>query len=170
MVASDVRGKGVTDRQLFERQGKGALMLMPFQPYRDLDRLAEEMSSQHRARLVPVDAYRRGNDLKVELDLPGADPGSIELTVENDVLSVKATRTSFRDKTDEVQIEERGHGQFGRQLFLGESLDRGHITAIYHDGVLTVTIPVAEQAKPHKIEVTHVGSVAQAVEAASIPT
>ena len=144
-------------------------MLMPFQPYRDLDWRAEEMSSQRRARPVPVDVYRRGNDLKVELDLPGADPGSIELTVENDLLSVKATRTSFRDKTGEVEVEERGHGQFGRQLFLGESLDRDHITAIYQDGVLTITIPVAEQAKPKKVEVTHIGSVAQAVEAATVP-
>ena len=76
-------------------------------------------------------------------------------------------RTSFRDKTDEIQVEERGYGQFGRQLFLGKSLDRDHIGAIYRDGVLTVTIPVAEKAKPHKIEVTHVGSGAQAAEAAS---
>jgi len=142
-------------------------MLMPFQPFRDLDRRAEEMVSQRRARPVAVDAYRRGDELKVEVDLPGADPGSIELTVENDLLSVKATRTAFWDKTDEIQVEERAYGQFGRQLFLGKSLDLGHIGAIYHDGVLTVTIPVAEQAKPHKIEVTHVGSVAQAVEAAS---
>ena len=141
-------------------------MLMPFQPYRDLGR-AEEMVGQRPGRPVAVDAYRRGDELKVDLDLPGADPGSIELTVENDLLSVKATRTAFWDKTDEVQVEERAYGQFGRQLFLGKSLDLGHITAIYHDGVLTVTIPVAEQAKPHKIEVTHVGSVAQAVEAAS---
>ncbi len=66
-----------------------------------------------------------------------------------------------------MQLAERGYGQFGRQLFLGESLDRDHITATYHDGVLTVTIPVAAQAKPRKIEVTLVGSVAQAVEAAS---
>ena len=58
------------------------------------------------------------------------------------------------------------YGQFGRQLFLGESLDRDHISTIYHDGVLTVTIPLAAQAKPHKIEVTHVGCVAQALEAA----
>ena len=141
-------------------------MLMPFQPYRDLGP-AEEMASQRRPRPVAVDAYRRGDELKVELDLPGADPGSIELTVENGLLSVKATRTAFWDKTDEVQVEERAYGQFGRQLFLGKSLDLDHITAIYHDGVLTVTIPVAEQAKPHKVEVTHVGSVAQAVEAAS---
>ena len=158
--------KTVTDRQLFERRLKDPPMLMPFQPYRDLGP-AEEMASRRRARPVPVDAYRRGDELKAELDLPGADPGSIELTVENDLLSVKATRTAFWDKTDEVQVEERAYGQFGRQLFLGKGLDLKHITAIYHDGVLTVTIPVAEQAKPHKIEVTHVGSVAQAVEAAS---
>jgi len=143
-------------------------MLMRFEPYRDLDRVTEEMVNQKRAHPVPVDAYRRGDELKIHLDLPGADPGSIELTVENDVLSVRATRTSFREKTDEVQVEERGHGQFGRQLFLGESLDREHISAVYHDGVLTVTIPVAVQAKPHKIEVVHVGSVAQAVEAAAV--
>jgi len=125
------------------------------------------MLSERRPRPVPVDAYRRGNELKAEFDLPGADPGSIELTVENDVLTVGAKRTAFREETDQVQMAERGYGQFGRQLFLGESLDRDHITAIYHDGVLTVTIPLAAQAKPHKIEVTHVGSVAQALEAAS---
>jgi HSP20 family protein len=81
---------------------------------------------------------------------------------------VRATRTSHEEEGDEVQMAERGHGQFGRQLFLGESLDRDHISAIYHDGVLTITIPVVEQAKPRKVEITHVGSVAQAVEAASV--
>jgi HSP20 family protein len=158
----------IVDRRLFERQGKDVTMLMRFEPFGGFDRVTEEMLSEHRARKVPVDAYRRGNELNVELDLPGADPGSIELSVDNDVLSVQATRTALRDGSDEVEIAERGHGQFGRRLFLGESLDRDHITAIYHDGVLTVTIPVAQQAKPRKIEVTHVGSVAQAVEAASI--
>jgi HSP20 family protein len=74
----------------------------------------------------------------------------------------------LRDETDEVEIAERGHGQFGRQLFLGQGLDRDHITAVYHDGVLTLTVPVAQQAKAYSIEVTHVGSVAQAVEAAPI--
>ena len=145
-------------------------MLMRFEPFGGLDRATEEMLSERRARKVPVDAYRRGHELKVELDLPGADPGSIELTVENDVLTVRASRTLLRDETDEVEIAERGHGEFGRQLFLGESLDRDRITAVYHDGVLTVTIPVAEQAKPRKIEVTHVGSVAQALKAASTIT
>jgi HSP20 family protein len=99
--------------------------------------------SEGRARPAPVDAYRQGNEFKIELDLPGADPGSIDLTVEKDVLTVRGSRTVLWDKTAEVLLGERGHGQFGRQLFLGEGLDRDQITAIYHDGVLIVTIPVA---------------------------
>jgi HSP20 family protein len=140
---------------------------MRYEPFGEFDRLTEELASARRARQIPVDAYRRGNQFKVHLDLPGADPGSIELTVENDVLTVRATRTWTRAEGDQVQVTERAQGEFQRQLFLGESLDRDHITAAYEDGVLTVTIPVAEQAKPQKVEVIHVGSVAPAVEAAS---
>ena len=145
-------------------------MLMRFEPFREFDRITEELLSERRVRQVPVDAYRRGNELKVNLDLPRADPGSIELTVERDVLTVRATRTWQLDEGDEIQVAERAHGQFSRQLFLGESLDRDNISALYHDGVLTITIPVAEQAKPHKVEITHVGSVAEAVAAASVST
>jgi HSP20 family protein len=142
-------------------------MLMRFEPYRDFDRITEELLSERRVRQVPVDAYRRGNEFKVDLDLPGADPGSIDLTVEKDVLTVRATRTWLRTEDEQVQVAERVHGEFTRQLFLGESLDRDNLTAIYHDGVLTITIPVVEQAKPHKVEITHIGSVAEAVVAAS---
>jgi HSP20 family protein len=142
-------------------------MLLRYEPFREFDRLTEELANERRARQIPVDAYRRGNDFKVHLDLPGADPGSIELTVENDVLTVRATRTWVRAEGDQIQATERAQGEFQRQLFLGESLDRDHITAAYEDGVLTVTIPVAEQAKPQKVEIIHVGSVAPAVEAAS---
>ncbi len=143
-------------------------MLMRFEPFREFDRITEELLSERRVRQVPVDAYRRGNEFKVHFDLPGADPGSIDLTVEKDVLTVRATRTWLREEGDEPVVAERGHGELSRQLFLGESLDRDHISAIYLDGVLTITIPVAEQAKPRKVEITHVGSVAQAVEAATI--
>ena len=143
-------------------------MLMRFEPFREFDRITEEMLADRRVRQVPVDAYRRGDEFKVNIDLPGADPGSIELTVERDVLTVRAMRTPLTTEGDDVLVAERGHGQFSRQLFLGESLDRDHISAIYHDGVLTITIPVAEQAKPHKVEITHVGSVAAAVEAATV--
>ena len=100
-------------------------MLMRFEPFREFDRITEELLGERRVRQVPVDAYRRGNEFKVDLDLPGADPGSIELTVETDVLTVRATRTSLRAEGDEIQVAERAHGEFSRQLFLGESLDRG---------------------------------------------
>jgi HSP20 family protein len=143
-------------------------MLMRLEPFREFDRITEAMVAERRVRQAPVDAYRRGDEIKIELDLPGADPGSIELTVEKDVLTVQATRTPPHVEGHEILVAERGHGQFSRQLFLGQSLDRERIGAVYHDGVLTITIPVAEQAKPRKVEITHVGSVAQAVEAATV--
>ncbi len=143
-------------------------MLMRFEPFREFDRITEELLRESRARQVPVDAYRRGNEFKVHLDLPGADPDSIELTVERDVLSVRAARSWTRGEDDQIQITERPQGEFGRQLFLGESLDRDHITATYQDGVLTVTIPVTEQAKPRKVEVAHAPGMVQAVEAAAV--
>jgi HSP20 family protein len=143
-------------------------MLMRFEPFREFDRPSEDLLADNRLHHVPVDAYRRGNDFKVDLDLPGADPGSIDLTVQADLLTVRATRSSHEAEGDEVQVAERGHGQFGRQLFLGESLDREHIAANYHDGVLTITIPVAEQVKPHKVEITHMGNVPGPVEASTV--
>jgi len=129
-------------------------MLMRFEPFREFDRITEELLTAGRARQIPVDAYRRGDEFKVHLDMPGVDTASIELTVEKDVLSVRATRTWAPFEGDEIQVTERAQGEFGRQLFLGESLDRDHVAAVYEDGVLTITIPVAEQAKPRKVAVT----------------
>jgi HSP20 family protein len=142
-------------------------MLIRFEPFQMFDQGTEELPNRSRARLLPVDAYRRGNEFKIHLDLPGADPGSVELTVEKDVLTVRATRTWTPDEDDQVQITERAQGEFVRQLFLGESLDRDHIAAVYEDGVLTITIPVAEQAKPIKVEITHAPVVVKAIDAAS---
>ena len=142
-------------------------MLMRFEPFRTFDRVAEELPSAGRGRLIPVDAYRRGDEFKVHLDLPGVDPSSIELTVEKDVLSVRATRTWAPAEDDQLQITERPQGEFSRQLLLGEGLDRDHVAATYEDGVLTITIPVVEQAKPRKVEVTHAGGAAQALKAAA---
>jgi len=141
-------------------------MLMRFEPFREFDRITEELLTAGRARQIPVDAYRRGDEFKVHLDMPGVDTASIELTVEKDVLSVRATRTWAPFEGDEIQVTERAQGEFGRQLFLGESLDRDHVAAVYENGVLTITIPVAEQAKPRKVEITHAGGGVQAVEAA----
>jgi len=142
-------------------------MLMRFEPFREFDRITDELLSAARARPIPVDAYRRGDEFKIHLDMPGVDPSSIEVTVEKDVLSVRATRTWAPVEGDDIQVTERAQGEFGRQLFLGESLDRDHVAAVYEDGVLTITIPVAEQAKPHKVEITHAGGGVQAVKAAA---
>jgi len=133
-------------------------MLMRFEPFREFDRMAEEMRGERRIRQIPVDAYRRGNEFKVHLDVPGVDPDSIELTVEKDVLTVRASRSWLPAEGDQIQVTERAQGEFSRQLFLGESLDREHITATCEDGVLTITIPVAEQAKPRKVQVSAEGS------------
>lgn len=132
-------------------------------PFDEFDRITEALRSQARVRQIPVDAYRRGSEFKAHLDLPGMDPGSIELTVEADVLTVRATRNWIRAEDDQVQVMERAQGEFGRQLFLGEWLNRDDITAAYENGVLTITLPVAEQAKPRKIEVTQIEGVEQAV-------
>src|SRR5271166_4673862 len=101
---SDVRGTAVPDLRLFERQRKGSTMLMRFEPFREFDRITEEMMAERRVRQLPVDAYRRGDEFKVHLDIPGADPGSIELTVERDVLTVRATRTPSTAAGDEIQM------------------------------------------------------------------
>jgi len=143
-------------------------MLMRFEPFRESDRIAEELLHGHRARQIAVDAYRRGDEFKVHFDLPGVDPNLIDLSVEKDVLTVHATRTWTRAEGDQIQMTERAQGEFSRQLFLGESLDRDQIAATYDDGVLTLTIPVAEQAKPRKVEITHGTGAAQAVEPASV--
>jgi HSP20 family protein len=144
-------------------------MLMRMETFPAYDRLAEELLSQRRAKQIPVDAYRQGNEFKVLLDLPGVDPSSIELTVEKDILDVRATRDWVQVEGDQIQMTERPHGEFRRQLFLGESLDREHITATYENGVLTATIPVAEQAKPRKVEITNAEGELLALAATTVP-
>jgi HSP20 family protein len=143
-------------------------MLMRFEPFRELDRLTQELLNERRARPIPVDAYRRGDEFKLLLDLPGADPRFIDVTVDKDVLTVRATRAWVPAEEDQIQMTERPQGDFSRQLFLGESLDVDHLTASYDNGVLTLTIPVAEQAKPRKVEIGRAGDEVPAVTAASI--
>ena len=106
-------------------------------------------------RRIPIDAYRRNDEFTVLFDLPGVDARFIELTVEKDLLTVRATRGWVRAEGDQIQIAERAQGEFSRQLFIGEGLDRDHISASYENGVLTLTIPVADEAKPRKVEIAH---------------
>ena len=114
---------------------------------------------------MPMDAYRRGDRFVVHFDLPGVDPDKIELTIEKNVLTVSAERRWERQEDDEPVAAERLQGSFTRQLFLGETLDPDHVEARYEHGVLTLTIPVAEAAKPRKVTVTAGDSKAAAIEA-----
>lgn len=146
-------------------------MLMRFDPFREFDRLTELQNRSLPSSMLAMDAYRKGHDFVVSLDLPGADPASIDLSVEKNVLTVKAERTAVpREQIDEVIVTERRYGSFTRQLFLGESLDTEHIKAAYDNGVLTVTIPVAEKAKPRQIQIDNVSSAPAAVDAKSTDT
>jgi HSP20 family protein len=104
-----------------------------------------------------MDAYRRGDRFFVHLDLPGVDPDSIELTCEQNVLTVRAERRFEREEADELIISERPQGVFSRQLFLSDALDSDAIEANYDAGVLTLELPVAEQAKPRAIEIGRSG-------------
>jgi HSP20 family protein len=130
-------------------------MLMRFDPFREIDRMAEQVDQVVRrgSSVMPMDAVRRGDQVLVNFDLPGVDPDSIDLTVERDVLAVAATRRVERSEGDEVLASERPQGTFTRRVLLGESLDTSRLEATYDQGVLTITIPVAEQAQPRKIAV-----------------
>jgi HSP20 family protein len=141
-------------------------MLMRFDPFRELDRLVQQ-SGGVRESVMPMEAYRRGDRFVIQFDLPGVDPSSIDLTVEKNVLTVRAERNWQRDEGDEVVVTERSQGTFTRQLFLGEELDTEHIEATYDNGVLTVVVPVAEQAKPRKVPIANTSGTAEAIPATS---
>ncbi|HUP75152.1 MAG TPA: Hsp20/alpha crystallin family protein [Acidimicrobiales bacterium] len=126
----------------------------------------QALGTDSRPAAMPMDAYRHGDQFVVHFDLPGVDPSSIELTVEKNVLTVSAERRG-ESQDQEFIANERPQGTFSRQLFLGDTLDADRVEANYDRGVLTVTIPVAEQAKPRKIEITSGDQHAQAIEANS---
>ena len=128
-------------------------MLLRFDPFAELDRMTRDMAPAGRRSMMPVDAYRLGDRFYLHFDLPGVDPDSIDITVEKNNLIVTAERNWSTDEEAVLVINERPQGSFSRQFFLGEALDADHIEAGYDHGVLTVTIPVAEQAKPRKITV-----------------
>lgn len=128
-------------------------MLMRFDPFRELDRIAQPTGGPARPSLMPLDAFRHGDHFIVNFDLPGIDPDSVDLTVEKNVLSVSAERSWAPADGDEVLVAERPQGRYTRQLFLGDTLSTDGIEAHYDRGVLTVTIPIAESAKPRKVEV-----------------
>jgi HSP20 family protein len=142
-------------------------MLMRFDPFREFDRLTEQLWGGLNRPAMPMDAYRQGDRFVVHFDLPGVDRDSIEVTVEQNVLNVSAQRAWQPGEDLEVVASERPHGRFSRQLFLGEGLDTDHIEAHYNEGVLTITAPAAEQARARRVEITSGAATDRAIGASS---
>jgi len=129
------------------------MLLRTADPFRDFDRLAQQLlGTNSRPAVMAMDAWREGDTFILEFDLPGAARDSIDLDIERNVLTVRAER-STRTTDWERLASERPTGQFSRQLVLGDNLDLERIEASYTDGVLRLAIPVAEKAKPRKIEI-----------------
>lgn len=142
-------------------------MLLRSDPFREFDRLAQSaLANRARPASMPIDAYRRGDDMFVHIDVPGVDPASIDVTVEKNVLTVTAERRWVLSEEDKIVTSERTQGTFSRQFFFGDGLNLDALQANYEHGVLTVVIPVAAQAKPRKVEVSTTSTAPQAIEAA----
>jgi HSP20 family protein len=132
-----------------------AMMLVRSDPFRELDRFTQQvLGTAARPAVMPMDAWREGDDFVVEFDLPGIDEQSLDLDVERNVVTVRAQRPDV-DPSREMLATERPRGVFSRQLVLGDNLDTERIQASYRGGVLRLRIPVAEKAKPRKITVDH---------------
>jgi HSP20 family protein len=132
-------------------------MLMRTDPFREFDRLTQQVfGTAARPTAMPIDAYRKDDWFYVHFDLPGVKPDDIELTVERNVLAVRAERRGATQDAEGVELvaSERPQGSFSRQLFLGDTLDADKLEADYDAGVLTIRLPVAEHAKPRRVEVT----------------
>src|SRR3954453_2341246 len=129
------------------------MLLRTTDPFRDFDRLTQQIfGTTNRPAVMPMDAWREGEVFVLEFDLPGVAPETIDLDVERNVLTVRAEKVA-RNGDWEMLATERPRGLFSRQLVPGDNLDLDHIEAAYRDGVLTLRVPVAEQAKPRKIQV-----------------
>ena len=131
-------------------------MLMRTDPFRELDRLTQQVfGTAARPAAMPMDAWQEDGEFVVAFDLPGVNVDSVDLDIERNVLTVRAERRDPTQPNVELIASERPRGVFSRQLILGDTLDTEKVKASYADGVLTLRIPVLEQAKPRRIEITH---------------
>jgi HSP20 family protein len=130
-------------------------MMIQTDPFRDLDTLFSRFAGRqsNASGVMPMDAFRRGSDIWVHIDLPGVKAESLDITVERNVLTISAERDWQRQEGDQPYFGERYRGNFRRQIQLGDGLDLENLEADLHDGVLTVRIPVAEKAKPRKVQI-----------------
>ena len=131
------------------------MSMVRFDPFREIEQFANGWLDEPcwRSRWAAMDAFRSGDSYQVRLDLPGIDEDSLEVTAENNTLTVRARRDMDAPKGAEFVMRERPVGAFTRQMVLGDGLDVEKVSAGYRNGVLTVTIPVAEHAKPRRIPI-----------------
>jgi HSP20 family protein len=147
------------------------MAVIRFEPFRDpFERLLSLAATGTRAPLgMPIDVYRaEDGSYHVEADLPGADPDSIEVTVEHSTLTIRADRTPHYGDSEQVIVAERPQGSFTRQLSLGEGVDSENLTASYADGVLHVTIPVSPKTQTRRIEITHAAGGSRAISGSAV--
>ena len=142
-------------------------MLMRLDPFRDLDRLALQLQGAGSPGIVLMDAYRQGDQFVVLLDLPGLHPASIDVVVEENVVTVKAERYLPRREGYDVLAAERPRGTFTRQLFLADTLDADNVEAQYDKGVLTLAIPVRQEASSHRVQHSTGSTRSTAIEASA---
>ncbi|QYF72436.1 Hsp20/alpha crystallin family protein [Cryobacterium sp. PAMC25264] len=129
-------------------------MAMNYDPFRELDRVAGALMDVRGPRVMPMDLYRSGDVYVLDADMPGIDPGSVDIDVDGQLLTIRGERTLASHDNVKWLTRERTAGSFLRQLNLGQGIDLDNISAKYANGVLSVTIPVSEAAKPRKIEVS----------------
>ena len=143
-------------------------MATRYDPFQEIDRLfGQLLTSERSSAAMPLDLYRAGDHYVLHVDLPGADPGTIDVNVEDRTLTIRAQRTGRTEQDVQWLAKERATGTYARQLTVGRGLALDAISATYTDGVLTLTIPVAEEAKPRRIEVQHGADATQITAGAS---
>lgn len=145
--------------------------MLRFDPFSDFDTLTRQMfgfneGTARAPRFMPMDLFQAGDHYVLNADLPGIDPGSVEITVDNGVLTLRAQRSLPSDDGVRWITSERFAGTFQRQISLGEGIDADGISATYENGVLSVTLPVAERAKPRRIEINRAGDQQRSIDAA----
>lgn len=130
------------------------MTMMNLDPFRELDRMAATLLDRRDTpRVMPIDLYRDADHFVLTAELPGVDPGSVDVDVDGQLLTIRAERTPRSQEGVQWLARERAAGTFQRQLTLGRDIDTESISAHYENGVLSVMIPIVEKAKPRKIAV-----------------
>ncbi|MFD0365920.1 Hsp20/alpha crystallin family protein [Nocardia sp. GCM10030253] len=146
--------------------------MLRFDPFHDIDAVARQLLGEaagttRAPRFMPMDLFRAGDHYVLNADLPGVDPGSVDVSVDNGTLTLRAQRSTPSEEGVQWIASERFAGTFMRQLSLGDNVDADKISATYNNGVLSVTIPIAEKAKPRRIEISGSSSQPKTIEAGS---